>query len=74
MTVELLRALSDRSLPLTITDPIEIEKIFNLVAAGALVATLSPSGSDAPFAHVLSITKLGRAAVAFDARKRSKPA
>lgn len=73
MTVGLLRRLAGRELPATITDPVDVAKVFNLVAADAVVAVLSPSGSAEPLAQVLSITKSGRAVLAFEARKRPKP-
>ena len=71
MTVELLRALSERALPVTITDPLEVDKIRALQSADAVAAMLSPPGCKVPFARVLAITKEGRALLALEMHRRS---
>ena len=70
--MELLRALSERALPLKITDPIEVDQVRVLRAADAVAVLLSPPGCSAPFAHVLAITKEGRAMLALEALHRTK--
>lgn len=72
MAMELLKALSERALPLTITDPVEVDQIRALRAADAVAAMLSPPGCKTPFARVLAITKEGRALMALETHQRSK--
>lgn len=60
MPVELLRAIASKSLPLTITDPAEIDKLRVLRAAGHVVAMLPLPNTDQAFARVLHITQKGR--------------
>lgn len=68
--MELLIALSERPLPHTITDPIEVDQVRMLRAADAVAALLSPPCCETPFARVLAITPEGRALLAFDERRR----
>lgn len=60
MPVELLRAIADKPLPLTITDPADIDKLRVLRAAGHIAVLLPPPGTDQGFARVLHITTEGR--------------
>jgi hypothetical protein len=64
MPVELLKAIATKPLPLTITDPAEIDKLRVLRAAGHVVAMMPMPGTDQAFARVLHITRKGRYAVA----------
>lgn len=64
MPVELLKAIAIKSLPLTITNPAEIDKLRVLRAAGHVVAMMPLPGTDQSFARVLHITRKGRYAVA----------
>lgn len=64
MPVELLKVIATKPLPLTITDPAEIDKLRVLRAAGHVVAMMPRPGTDQPFARVLHITRKGRYAVA----------
>ncbi|MCY1164544.1 MULTISPECIES: hypothetical protein [Polaromonas] len=63
MPVELLKTIVNRPLPLTITDPHDIDKLRVLRAAGYVSVLLpSPEGGQR-FARVLHITQEGRDAV-----------
>lgn len=64
MPIELLRAIADKSLPLTITDPADIDKLRVLRASGHIAVLLPKPGIDQAFARVLHITREGRALVA----------
>lgn len=73
MPIELLRQLSEQSLPVTITDLADIDKLRVLRAAGQVACTMNAPGSADPFARVMAITKEGRAALALDdVRRRRK--
>lgn len=63
MPVELLKAIVNKPLPLTITDPNDIDKLRVLRAAGYVIVLLPSSGGDQRFARVLHITAEGRDAV-----------
>jgi hypothetical protein len=63
MPVELLKAIANKPLPLTITDPNDIDKLRVLRAAGYMTVLLPSPGGDQRFARVLHITAKGRAAV-----------
>lgn len=60
MPVELLKAIANKPLPLTITDPADIDKLRVLRAAGHVVVLLPSPGSDQAFARVLHVTPKGR--------------
>lgn len=60
MPVELLKAIATKPLPLTITDPADIDKLRVLRASGHVVAMLPLPGNDQAFARVLHITRKGR--------------
>lgn len=60
MPVELLKAIAGRPLPLTISDPADIDKLRVLRAAGHVVVLLPSPATDQAFARVLHITSEGR--------------
>lgn len=73
MPIELLRQLSEQSLPVTVEDLADIDKLRVLRAAGLVACTMSAPECAEPFARVMAITKEGRAALAFeDLRHRRK--
>lgn len=59
MPLELLHQISKQTLPLTITDMEEIDKLRVLHAAGHVAVRLSSPTSVKQFARVLAITKQG---------------
>jgi hypothetical protein len=63
MPVELLKAIVNKPLPLTITDPNDIDKLRVLRAAGYVTVLLPSPGGEQRFARVLHITAKGRTAV-----------
>jgi hypothetical protein len=63
MPIELLKAIAKLPLPLTITDPNDIDKLRVLKAAGYVTVLLPSPDGDQKFATVLYITAEGRAAV-----------
>jgi len=67
MPIELLKAIVDKPLPLTITEPSEIDKLRVLRAADCVVALLPEANTSQTFARVLHITPKGlKAAQSFD--------
>lgn len=60
MPLELLHQLSKKSLPLTVTDMEEIDKLRVLRAAGHVAALLPSINAKKPFARVLAISEEGR--------------
>ena len=60
MPVELLKAIANQPMPLTITDPADIDKLRVLRAAGHVVALLPSPSTDQSFARVLHVTPKGR--------------
>ncbi len=60
MPVELLKSIANNPLPLTITDPADIDKLRVLRAAGHVVVLLPSPGTNQAFARVLHITSEGR--------------
>lgn len=63
MTLKLLHEISKRTLPLTVTDLEEIDKLTVLRAAGHLAVLLPSCNAKTPFARVLAITRKGRDAL-----------
>ena len=63
MTLELLHKISKQTLPFTVTDLDEIDKLRVLRAAGHLAVLLPSCNAKTPFARVLVITKKGREAL-----------
>lgn len=63
MPVELLKVIVHQSLPLTVTDENDIDKLRVLRAAGYVSVLLPSPGGDQRFARVLRITAKGREAV-----------
>lgn len=60
MPVELLEAIANKPLPLTLTNPADIDKLRVLRAAGYVAAMLPVPGTDQAMARVLHITSEGR--------------
>lgn len=63
MTLKLLHKISKQTLPFTVTDLDEIDKLRVLRAAGHLAVLLPSCNAKTPFARVLAITKKGREAL-----------
>lgn len=63
MPMELLQKMSQRALPLTVTDIESIDKLRVLRASGHLVVLLPSVHAKKQFARVLAITALGREAL-----------
>lgn len=59
MTLKLLHKISKQTLPFTVTDLDEIDKLRVLRAAGHLTVLLPACNAKNPFARVLAITKKG---------------
>jgi hypothetical protein len=59
MPIELLKAIVNKPLPLTITEPSEIDKLRVLRAADCVVAMLPEANTDQNFARVLHVTAKG---------------
>jgi len=59
MTLKLLLKISKQTLPFTVTDLDEIDKLKVLRAAGHLAALLPSCNAKPPFDRVLAITKKG---------------
>jgi hypothetical protein len=59
MPIELLKAIVEKPLPLTITEPSEIDKLRVLRAADCVVALLPAIGTTQTFARVLHVTPKG---------------
>nr|WP_145544750.1 hypothetical protein [Variovorax boronicumulans] len=74
MSIELLRSLSQRTLPATLTKPDEIEQARSLTSSGCIAAVFSAPDNADPFARVLAITLDGRTVLAIVAARgrRSK--
>lgn len=64
MPVELLKAIAKKPLPLTITEPADVDKLRVLRAAGHIVVMLPSPCTEQAFARVLHITPEGREIVA----------
>lgn len=63
MALELLRELAAQRLPITVRDPILVDRIRLLRRTECIAALTSPIGSEHPFATVLCVTKRGREAL-----------
>jgi hypothetical protein len=63
MPLELLRELSQKSLPLTVEDAPSIDKLRVLRASGHVAVLLPTPSSENQFARVLAITAEGWAAI-----------
>lgn len=59
MPIELLKAIVNKPLPLTITEPSEIDKLRVLTAADCVVAMLPAANAGQTFARVLHVTPKG---------------
>lgn len=59
----MLLEISKQTLPVTVTDFEEIEKLRVLRAAGYLAVVLPSCSAKTPFARVLAITRKGREAL-----------
>ncbi len=64
MSLELLRRLAGEALPVTITEPSEVETVRVLRASGDLLCLLFTGPSKRQEARVLTITPEGRKALA----------
>lgn len=64
MPLEMLQALADTPLPVTVTAAADINKLRVLRAAGQVAAMLPKPGSAETFARLLTITPEGHAALA----------
>ena len=60
MPMEFLRELANKSLPCTVTEECEIDRLRVLRAAGYVAALLSAPGSENQMGRVLAITGAGR--------------
>lgn len=63
MPMEFLRAMAQKSLPCTVTEESDIDRVRVLRAAGYVAAFLPGSRSDGAECRVLAITGLGRKAL-----------
>jgi hypothetical protein len=63
MPLELLHRIAGRPLPLTVTDPTEIDQLRVLRAAGYVAVFLPALRAPSGFARVLTITAEGRKAL-----------
>ncbi len=63
MSMELLRELAQTSLPCTVTQAHEIDRLRVLRAAGHIAALLPAPGSNSQLGRVLAITGEGRKAL-----------
>jgi hypothetical protein len=63
MCMELLHTMSQRTLPLTVTDIETIDKLRVLRAHDYVAVLLPPVDGNEPFARVLAITKQGQEAL-----------
>ena len=70
MPLELLREISEKTLPLTVEDSASIDKLRVLRAAGHVAVLLPTPTSENQFARVLAITGEGWAAI----RELNEPA
>ncbi len=59
MPLELLREISNQTLPMTIEDPAKIDKLRVLRASGHVAVLLPATTSEHQFARVLAITSDG---------------
>lgn len=64
MPMQLLRELAQASLPCTLTEEDQIDRLRLLRAAGHIAAWLPPPGSSSDLIRVLAITGTGRNALA----------
>lgn len=64
MPLELLHKLAGQSLPATVTDPADIDKLRLLRAAGHVAVLLPPVSAHHAFARVLTLTPEGKKALA----------
>lgn len=71
MPVELLKVIAKKPLPLTITDPADIDKLRVLRAAGHVVAMLPMPNVEQAFARVLHITPEGWKVIASEEPEHS---
>ena len=63
MPLELLRQISSKALPMSLSDIESIDKLRVLHAAGHVLVQLPDIGAKQQVAHVLAITELGREAL-----------
>lgn len=63
MSIELLRELSQKTLPCTLTCEHDIDRLRVLRAAGYIAAMLPHPGSTSALGRVLAITRSGREAL-----------
>ncbi len=63
MALEFLRELAAQRLPITVRDPLLVDRVRVLRRTECIAALTSPIGSDQPFATVLCLTKRGRDAL-----------
>ncbi|WP_036773968.1 hypothetical protein [Polaromonas glacialis] len=63
MPLELLRQISSKALPMTVSDIESVDKLRVLHAAGHVLVQLPGVGAKRQVAHVLAITELGREAL-----------
>ncbi|SFB74561.1 hypothetical protein SAMN05216344_102203 [Polaromonas sp. OV174] len=66
MPVELIREIADKRLPLTLTNPADIDKLRVLNAAGFVIARLPRVNEPQTRATVLALTAKGRKAAMQD--------